>query len=176
MSEFLDCIDVGRPTLSVDGPIPLAGLLAYIIRCKPAEYHHPLFLLFGYRCNVTNCLILQLTHLSLNPGTYGQNDLFFLQFMPGILLQEQGEQVRRDGGFLLIRVAREYLFDKVMLKLKGRNEEREPAGAIGWQKRSPGWLQTQGDNKVGVTNERKWNKMRTERQAGVSAFMTTAGN
>lgn len=110
----------------MDGPIPLAELLAYIKRCKPAEYHHPLFLLFGYRCNVTNCLILQLTHLSLNPGTYGQNDLFFLQFMPGILLQEQGEQVRRDGRFLLIRVAREYLFDKVMLKLKGRNEEREP--------------------------------------------------
>lgn len=52
----------------------------------------------------------------------------------------------------------------------------EPAGAIGWQKRSPGWLQTLGNNKIGVTNERKWNKMRTERQAGVSAFMTTAGN
>lgn len=60
------------------------------------------------------------------PWNYGQNDLFLLQFTPGVVLQEQGEQGMREGRFLLIRVAREYLFDKVMLQLKGRNEEREP--------------------------------------------------
>lgn len=125
MSEFLDCISWGGKTHPKCGWPYSIGWAARLYKKKQASWV-PSSSLSAFwlwmQCD-------QLPRLTTDtpfpePWNYGQNDLFLLRFMPGIVLQEQGEQVMREGRFLSIRVAREYLFDKVMLRLKGRNEER----------------------------------------------------
>lgn len=163
VSEFLDCISwCGKTHPKCGWPYSIGWAASLYKKMQASWVPSSSLSLFWLWIQCDQLPYLTADTPFPEPWNYGQNDLFLLQFMPGILRQEQGEQVRRDSWFLLIRMAREYLFDKVMLKLKGRNEEREPNCEM---RASRGHRLAEGKPWVASNTERqqgrgnKWKKM-----------------